>query len=199
MAVKTQVNTDSVQTLSNKTMTTPLVNGGTCGADPTAPLGIATKQFVEATLSLVFPTGIMSPYGGSVAPAGFLLCDGTAISRSTFSALFSICGTTYGAGNGSTTFNLPDKRGRSSIGSGTGSGLTARTRGAKIGTENETAPLPAHTHTYTAPGSVAFNSAGGGQPIVQSLAGGSVTGSAGTGGTHNNMQPSEVDTWIIKT
>jgi microcystin-dependent protein len=65
-----------------------------------------------------------------------------------------------------------------------------------LGTENETAPLPVHTHSFSAvlnvPGGVA---AGGGDKGL----GSSTTGSAGTGGTHNNMQPSEVDLWIIKT
>lgn len=198
MATKTQVNTDSAQTLSGKTLTQPLINGGTCGADPLLPLGICTKQFVEAVAAAIFPTGVQVPYGGSVAPAGFLLCDGSAVSRITWANLFSVCGTTYGAGDGSTTFNIPDKRGRGSIGSGTGIGLSARTRGAKFGAENETAPLPPHTHTYTSPGGVVNNGAGGGQPVVISQSTQN-TGSTGTGGTHNNMQPSEVDTWIIKT
>ena len=199
MATKTQVNTDSAQTLSGTTLTQPLINGGTCGADPLLPLGIATKQFVEAAAAAIFPTGVQVPYGGSVAPTGFLICNGAAVSRTTYAALFAVCGTTYGAGDGSTTFNLPDKRGRGSIGSGTGTGLSARTRGTKLGTENETAPLPPHTHTYSAPGGIANNSAGGAQPIIQSINASATTGTTGPGGTHNNMQPSEVDTWIIKT
>ena len=199
MATKTQVNTDSAQTLSGKTLTQPLINGGTCGADPLLPLGICTKQFAEAVAAAIFPTGVQAPYGGSVAPSGFLICDGAAVSRTTYAALFAVCGTTYGAGDGSTTFNVPDKRSRGSIGSGQGVGLTNRVRGARFGVENETAPLPAHTHTYTAPGGLVFNSAGGAQPMVQSITAGAITGSTGPGGTHNNMQPSEVDTWIIKT
>lgn len=202
MATKTQVNTDSVQTLENKTLTTPLINGGTCGADPTAPLGIATKQFVETVLATALPAGAMFPYAGSLAPSGFLLCDGSAVSRTTYAALFAACGTTYGSGDGSTTFNVPDKRGRTSIGSGTGTGLTNRVRGSKLGAENHqltTAELPPHTHTYTAPGGVVNNSAGGGQPIIQSVTAGVNASTVGSGNVHNNMQPSEVDTWIIKT
>lgn len=196
MATKTQVNTDSSQVLSNKTLTAPVLNGATCGADPVTPLGVCTKQYAEALLSAVLPTGIMLPYGGAAPPTGFLLCDGSAVSRVTFSALFSVLSTFYGLGDGSTTFNLPDKRGRTSIGAGTGPGLTARTRGNKMGAENDTAPLPIHTHPFTAgqnaPSGVF---AGGGDKGVVS----STTGSAGTGGTHNTMQPSEVDLWIIKT
>lgn len=66
------------------------------------------------------PTGVPLPYCGGSIPTGFLLCDGSAVSRSTYSALFSAIGTGYGPGDGSTTFNLPDGRGRTFIGAGTG-------------------------------------------------------------------------------
>ena len=52
------------------------------------------------------------PYAGSSAPTGYLLCDGAAISRSTYSTLFGLLATTYGSGDGSSTFNIPDLRGR---------------------------------------------------------------------------------------
>jgi len=58
------------------------------------------------------PAGVIEAYGGSTAPAGYLLCDGSAVSRTTYSALFSAIGATFGSGDGSTTFNLPDLRGR---------------------------------------------------------------------------------------
>lgn len=60
--------------------------------------------------------GLIYMFGGSVAPSGFLICDGSSISRSTYADLFSAIGTTYGAGDGSTTFNLPDMSGRVPIG-----------------------------------------------------------------------------------
>lgn len=53
-------------------------------------------------------TGLIIPWSTTTAPSGFLECDGTAVSRSTYAALFAVVGTTYGSGNGSTTFNLPD-------------------------------------------------------------------------------------------
>ena len=56
----------------------------------------------------VLPTGTIVPYAGATAPDGFLLCDGSAVSRTTYSALFSVIGTTYGEGDGNSTFNLPD-------------------------------------------------------------------------------------------
>ena len=62
------------------------------------------------------PPGILLAYGGASAPTGWLLCDGTAVSRSVYSLLFGAIGTQYGAGDGSTTFNVPDLRGRVPIG-----------------------------------------------------------------------------------
>lgn len=88
---------------------------------------------VLSTAIGIVPTGGMLPYGGSAAPSGYLLCDGSAVSRSTYSALFTVLGTAYGAGDGSTTFNVPDMRGRSPLGSGTGSGLTSRSIGQNGG------------------------------------------------------------------
>jgi microcystin-dependent protein len=74
------------------------------------------------------PVGAGNIFFGSTAPTGWLICDGAAVSRTTYSALWSLLGTTYGAGNGSTTFNLPDLRQRFPMGvaaSGTGNALAA--------------------------------------------------------------------------
>ena len=64
----------------------------------------ADTDYVDARM----PTGTILPYGGSTAPSGFLLCNGGAISRITYAKLFAVIGTTYGEGDGSTTFNLPN-------------------------------------------------------------------------------------------
>lgn len=66
------------------------------------------------------PTGVINPFAGSSAPLGWLICDGSAVSRTTYASLFSILGITYGSGDGSTTFNLPDLRSRIVLGVGTG-------------------------------------------------------------------------------
>jgi microcystin-dependent protein len=58
------------------------------------------------------PAGVMIDYAATVAPAGWLMCDGSAVSRTTFASLFATISTLYGVGDGSTTFNLPDFRGR---------------------------------------------------------------------------------------
>lgn len=65
-------------------------------------------------------TGMILPYGGSAAPTGFLLCDGSAVSRTTYANLFAVISTTFGVGDGSTTFNVPNLASRTIIGAGTG-------------------------------------------------------------------------------
>lgn len=67
----------------------------------------------------LLPAGVVVAWAGSSAPAGWQLCDGSAISRSIYSALYSICGDIFGSGNGSTTFNVPDIRGRAIYGTST--------------------------------------------------------------------------------
>lgn len=62
------------------------------------------------------PAGLISLFGGSVVPTGWLICDGSAVSRTTYSNLFSVIGTTYGTGDGSTTFNLPNLKGKIPVG-----------------------------------------------------------------------------------
>lgn len=153
------------------------------------------------------PTGAVQMYAGAAAPSNWLLCNGAAVSRTTYSALFAVCSTTYGVGDGSTTFNLPDMRGRVPIGAGTGTGLTARTLGATAGTETHTlsiAEMPSHTHTPN--GESQFLTWNG--STLTLLGGGSnatatgsptTTGSTGTDGAHNNIQPVLALSYIIKT
>jgi microcystin-dependent protein len=62
------------------------------------------------------PVGVVQEFAGSVAPTGYLMCDGSAVSRTTYAALFAVIGTTYGAGDGSTTFNVPNRKGRVGVG-----------------------------------------------------------------------------------
>ena len=96
--------------------------------------------------------GIIQMYAGSSAPSGWLICNGQAVSRTTYAALFAVIGTTYGAGNGSTTFNIPNLvnktvRGAETVGSTGGSDTVT------LSTEN----LPTHSHDA---GTLATESAG---------------------------------------
>lgn len=90
------------------------------------------------------------PFAGSVAPQGYLFCDGSAVSRTDYATLFAVIGTTYGAGDGSTTFNVPDMGGRVGLGKSSSHAL-----GSKGGSETVTlvtANLPEHHHSVPAHG-----------------------------------------------
>jgi len=149
------------------------------------------------------PVGTIAAFGGSSIPSGWLECNGAAVSRTTYSDLFTAIGTTYGVGDGSTTFNLPDLRGRTSIGKGTGSGLSARTIGATGGEETHTlttTEIPSHTHSIPSRDATAGGAHADTVPSVTStgLDTTTYTNVAGSGGAHNNMQPFLVTAWIIK-
>ena len=90
------------------------------------------------------PAGIVMPFAGSTAPQGYLLCDGSAVSRSEYADLFTAIGTTYGAGDGSTTFNVPDLAGKVVIGVSDNHALGS-TGGEASHTLTES-ELPAHVH-----------------------------------------------------
>lgn len=111
------------------------------------------------------PTGCMFPFAGGVLPSGWLFCDGAEVSRTTYADLYSAIGTTYGAGNGSSTFDLPDLGGRVPAGKESsatrlttgGSGIDGASMGAGGGSETHTLTspdeLPSHSHTWSGSGS----------------------------------------------
>jgi microcystin-dependent protein len=130
-------NTTMTGTMSAGAITT--TGNSTVGGDLT----------VSGTFAHV-PTGTVIMYIATTAPTGFLLCNGSEVSRITYSRLFNVIGTTYGVGNNSTTFNLPDLRGRSPLGFGQGTNLTNRTLNQTGGSETHTltvAEMPTHNHT----------------------------------------------------
>lgn len=113
-------------------------------------LAVAVEAAIQGAVAAVaaVPTGTIAPYGGAAAPAGWRLCDGSAVSRSTFSALFAIIGTSFGTGDGSSTFNLPNLRGN--VLTGLDAGQTEfNARGKTGGSKSHQlsiANLPAHDH-----------------------------------------------------
>lgn len=153
------------------------------------------------------PSGVILAYGGSSAPSGYLLCDGSAVSRAGQAALFAAIGTTYGAGDGSTTFNLPDLRQRFPLGkaaSGTGSTLGA-SGGAIDHVHVSQAPGLAQSFGRVSDGTfvvrdgsnanyqlASLSPSGGGSPD----AGGAVIGNSNTS---SNNPPYQVVNFIIKT
>lgn len=117
------------------------------------PVQITQGTSIASASSPLVPSGVIWPYGGSSAPTGFLICDGSAVSRTTYADLFAAIGTTYGIGNGTTTFNLPAAQGRAPIGAGTYtdtvSGSITRTLGATGGAEKHVttvSEMPSHNH-----------------------------------------------------
>jgi microcystin-dependent protein len=154
---------------------------------------------------LVCPPGVVLPFAGSTLPPGWLWCDGDAIDRWYYARLFGIIGVQFGSGDGSTTFNLPDMRGRVPValdnlgGSDAGRLSAANTVGGTGGTETHTltsAEMPTHTHplaqTLVEAGVSATVNYDGGSA-------GGTTGFTGSGSAHNNMQPYLLLNYIIKT
>lgn len=200
---------------------------------------LAALAAYEATLGGI-QIGTMVAFGGPTAPPGWLFCYGQQVSRTTYSALFAIMGTAYGVGDSSTTFNLPDKRGRVSVGKDNMGGTPANrvtnavcaipgtTLGASGGDQNSDPGVlsadstavsavtdPGHKHVIHLVG----NGGGPADGDPTSIAGGAspdgqtndaftnitvatsvtTTVTSDLTGASQNMQPSEIDNWIIFT
>jgi microcystin-dependent protein len=176
------------------------------------------------------PAGCILPYAGTAAPDGFLLCAGQAVSRAAYADLFAAIGTAYGAGDGSTTFNVPDLRGRVVAGKddmgGTDAGrlnggvANRTTLGGAGGAATHTlvtGEMPAHAHGVNDPqhfhyygvGGIVANgvnvrgTSGDGTNFGYAATNNSATGisiqNAGSGGAHNNTQPTIVLNYVIGT
>lgn len=150
------------------------------------------------------PIGSIMPYPKATAPENWLICDGSAVSRTDYSELFSAIGTTFGAGDGSTTFNLPNFKGKVPV------GLDAEDTdfneiGKVLGKKKHTltvAEMPKHNHTSPIDSFVNTDSqtnvVKGGHISNDSQGTNFATSYAGSSKPHNNIQPSIVTNYIIK-
>lgn len=178
----------------------------------------ALVDFVNAAA----PVGKIMAFAGSTAPSGYLLCNGAAVSRSTYADLFGKIGTTYGAGNGTTTFNLPDLRGRFPLGMDNMGGISANRvtateadnlgQGAGLETHTlTTSEMPSHRHglgfyhvASTANANLGSSNTWAGTASVAStlnlgaIVNGEHITNTGGGGAHNNVPPYLTLNYVIK-
>jgi microcystin-dependent protein len=139
----------------------------------------------KALIDALLPVGYINMFAGSAAPSGYLICDGSAVSRSTYANLFALLGTTYGAGNGTTTFNIPDFRGRVPVGVGTGDATTATSwsLAQKKGNEDVSLvlnQLPSHSHLTVKSGATVTPNVNATDPSSEYMAGGHLNSGSGT-------------------
>ena len=177
---------------------------------------VTAAKLDSAATSVLMPTGAIMPYAGATAPGGYLFCDGSEYSETgTYSNLFSVIQSTYNTGGETTShFRVPDLRGRVIAGQDDMGGSSADTLtdtqadqlGGTLGNETHTlttTELPAHTHgglTNIDPnGGDGGSASDPGLDYVTSNGAGTVSGSTGGGGAHQNVQPTFILNYIIKT
>ncbi len=183
---------------------------------PSGPNGVATKTGLADLANTVAPaiTGggssvgfmVMWPLNTNPSDTNWLICDGKAISRTTYATLFALVGTTWGSGDGSTTFNLPDFRGRVPLGGNNASlpnaknaSYATRNLAATGGEETHvltTAELPVHTHALTDPGHAHGSNSGA---FVTSTAGADAAGAGTTFRSENNTASATTGITIANT
>lgn len=159
------LNTNDTFSLSTNALTAPMGTSAAIAATtrPVIAWDTTNKTMVHVypgTSNLIqfYPVGGYHSFAANFIPTGFLFCDGSAVSRTTYSSLFNVITTAFGAGDGMTTFNLPDARGRTLICAGQGQAnylgdvnptLTTRTMFTALGREThtlDTTQIPSHTH-----------------------------------------------------
>ncbi len=135
----------------------------------------------------VSPTGLIAAYGAAIPPTGWLVCNGAAVDRIIYAALFTVLQETWGAGDGTSTFNIPDLTNRMALGAGT---IALGTRAGNSSIGLMTANLPSHSHTITDPGHAhtdfAASSTNTAGAAVGAVTTGGMTGTAMTGITATN-------------
>lgn len=182
-----------------------ITNSGTFAntgnATVTGTLTVSSTATVNGVVNATLPAGVMMAWGTTSAPTGWLLCDGTAVSRSTYSGLYAVIGTTFGTGDGSTTFNLPNTKGKNIIGlnsSDTSFDTMGETGGAKTHTLDAT-EMPSHSHSIATEqansfGTVKIANTATGTGNAATIS----TATAGSGAAHTILDPYITLNYIIK-
>lgn len=159
----------------------------------------ADTYAVETSDDRLTPAGVIEMYGGAAAPTGYLLCDGTAVSRATYADLFTAIGTAFGTGDGSTTFNVPNLKGRFPVGLNSADtahdalGETGGSQDAIVVTHTHT--TPAHSHSVDPPSTAVTN----GTDVITYGAGLSSTVDSTGGGLAINTENLSVDIAAFST
>lgn len=181
-------------------------------AAPTASTGtnttqLATTAFANSAAAAVSPTGEIKMWPTTSAPSGFLLCNGAAVSRTIYADLFAVIGTTFGSGDGSTTFTLPDLKNKFAVGAGDLYALAATggSKDAVVVSHSHTATDSGHTHTYSNAvtgggflgGTSSYSITGTG--TTASGTANITVASSGESGTNKNLPPYLALYFIIKT
>lgn len=159
-----------------------------------AAQAVTLAKLAQEVVDKLVPTGSLQAYAGTTAPSGWLLCDGSQVSRTVYAALYAVTGNAFGSGNGSTTFHLPDMRGRFPRGRDGGAGRdpdaasrtasnsggnTADTVGSVQGDEFETHSHGSNTPFFVTqtggPGIIAGGALFGAQSVTADAGGSSET------------------------
>jgi microcystin-dependent protein len=210
--IDTEFNNIAIAVATKADLLNPVFTGIATAA--TAATGTSTTQLATTA----FATAAISPFTGSMLmwptatpPTGFLLCNGQTASRATYAALFAIVGTLFGAGDGSTTFTLPNYTDRMPIGAGSlyVANSLGGSKDATLPSHNHTASVSDPGHLHTSIGTYTDNLSGGPSP-VKAVSGVVNTGtaftgisvaiaSAGSSATNANLPPYLGIFFIIKT
>lgn len=157
----------------------------------------------------IVQTGSIVSWSNSTIPSGFLECDGSAVSRTTYSDLFGVISTDYGSGDGSTTFNLPDLQDKTMVGASSGKAYSTTGGAESVSTSNHTlttSQIPSHDHNvyHHAGRHMGGGVQGAGAGDAGTTVEGGKTSNIGSGGSHNHgsvsvMQPYMALKFMIKT
>lgn len=212
-SLNSQVNTLSSSTTNSINSLQSQINSNqTSISNQSAETDTKLADLDNSVSAHVVPVGAIMPFAGPSIPQKWVLCDGRALSRSSYSQLYGAIGTSYGSGNGSTTFNVPDLRGRVIAGQGTSGRLSGWSLGSTGGQDSVTltvSQMPSHDHVWFGENDDANSSGGGGGyggkrsnvgvRNPQNVPYGKPTYTTYTGGngSHTNIQPTMTMNYII--